>query len=164
MLLFEVQCYFIWSLHNIYECLLPPDNKPDIIVYKVALKTQQTSPILISSLATSLCLKLCLLSSFLFCTAGFQGEMECSKRHAYLTQFYRTVVDNLLPTKRREREEEGGGKVLVLDLWWETRRCYGYSSLSFSRPGILTQPHSTWNCPTQDSWNIRLCKGGTQPM
>ena len=123
-------------LHNIHECLLPPNIKPDN--NKVALKTQQTSPILISSLAT---LKLCLLFSFLFCTAGFQGEMECSKRHTYLTQFYRTVVDNLLPTKRRE--EEGWEMVLVLDLWWETRRCYSYSSLSFSRPGILTQPHST---------------------
>ena len=98
-------------LHNIHECLLPPNIKPDN--NKVALKTQQTSPILISSLATSLCLKLRLLSSLLFCTAGFQGEMECSKRHAYLTQFYKTVVDNLLPTKRRE--EEGGGMVLVLD-------------------------------------------------
>ena len=39
--------------------------------------------------------------------------MECSKRHTYLTRFYRTVVDNLLPTKRREGEEEGGGMLLV---------------------------------------------------
>ena len=69
----------------------------------------------------------CVLSSFLFCTAGFQGEMECSKRHAYLTQFYRTVVDNLLPAKRRKGEEEGGEMVLVLDWQWETRRCYSYS-------------------------------------
>ena len=93
-----------------------PDIKPDN--NKVALKTQQTSPMLISSLATSLtslCLKLCLLFSFLFCTAGFQGEMECSKRHTYLTQFYRTVIDNLLPAKRRKGEEEGEGMVLVVD-------------------------------------------------
>ena len=40
--------------------------------------------------------------------------MECSKRHTYLTQFYRTVVDNLLLTKRREGEEEGGGMLLAV--------------------------------------------------
>jgi len=33
--------------------------------------------------------------------------MKCSKRHTYLTQFYRTVVDNFLPQKRRDKEEEG---------------------------------------------------------
>ena len=47
--------------------------------------------------------------------------MECSKRHAYLTQFYRTVVDNLLPAKRRKGEEEGREMVLVLDWQWDSK-------------------------------------------
>ena len=52
--------------------------------------------------------------------------MECSKRHGYLTQFYRTVVDNLLPAKRREGEEEGGGMVLQCLTGGESRRCLSY--------------------------------------